>query len=104
MSVGFSIWHSSNTWRISDKISLWVCAKNTFVYTWKGKVQYTALLENHTMVPVYLEGPEPEEGVGSSGGALRETHHNTGKHTKVRRMLQCTRALVPECAAGKWRP
>lgn len=51
-----------------------------------------------------VEGPEPEEGIGSSGGALEETHHTTGKHTKVRRMLQCTRTLVTECAAGKWWP
>ena len=56
------------------------------------------------MVPLCMEGPEPEKGIGSSVGALEEAHHDMGKHPKVRRMLQLMRTLVPECAAGKWWP
>lgn len=55
-------------------------------------------------MPVFLEGPWPDEGIGSSCEGLEETHDNMGKHTKVRRMLQCMKTLVPECAAGKWWP
>lgn len=56
------------------------------------------------MVPMCVEGPKPEKGIGSSIGVLDKAHHDKGKHPKVRRMLLCTRTLVPECAEGKWWP
>jgi len=61
-------------------------------------------MKDQTAVSTCAGAPEPEEGIGSSVGALQEAHHDTGRPPKVRMMLQLTRTPVLECAAGKWSP